>query len=95
MSTQKLGDRLNKLTRNKNDFEKKQEETGSSRRHSRYGSDNKSQFTGSFTVAETNKRMCAYCGTMQYKNNTGVTNAMNILTCKVENPKKRVFASFV
>ena len=61
LSTQELGDRLTKLNRNKSDFEKTQEETSDFRRYQRYGSVNTSQSTGSFTVGETNKRMCIYC----------------------------------
>ena len=59
---QKLGDRLTKLNRSKNDLEQKQEETSDFRRYQRYESDNNNQSTESFTVAEMNKRKCMYCG---------------------------------
>ena len=62
MSTQELGDRSTKLNRSKDDFEKRQGETGDFARYQRYGSDNNNQSTGSFTVGETNNRMCVYCG---------------------------------
>ena len=62
LSTQELGDRLTKLNGSKIDFEKRQRETGDFARYQRYESDNDNQSTGSFTVGETNKRMCVYCG---------------------------------
>ena len=66
MSTQELGDRLTKLNRNKNDFEKKQEETSDFSRYKQYESDNNNQFTRSFTAGETNKRRCVYCGKQRW-----------------------------
>ena len=51
-----------KLNGSKGDFEKRQGETGDFARYQWYGSDNNNQSTGSFTVGETNKRMCVCCG---------------------------------
>ena len=62
LSTQELGDTLTKLNGSNDDFEKRQGETGDFARYQRYGSDNNNQSTGSFTVGETNKRMCVCCG---------------------------------
>ena len=66
LSTQELGDRLTKLNRNKNDFEKEQEETSDFSRYKQYESDNNNQFTRSFTAGETNKRRCVYCGKQRW-----------------------------
>ena len=60
--TQELADRFTKLNGSKSDISKKQGETGDFARYQRYGSDNSNQSTRSFTVGETNKRMCVYCG---------------------------------
>ena len=60
LSTQELGDTLTKLNGSKDDFEKRQGETGDFARYRRYGSGNNNQSTGSFTAGETNKKMCIY-----------------------------------
>ena len=78
-----------KLNGSKGDFKKRQGETGDFARYQWYGSDNNNQSTGSFTVGET--KGCVHI----VEKNNGVTNAMNILTCKAENLKQKVSTSFV
>ena len=89
LSTQELGDRLTKLDGSKGDFEKRQGQTGDFARYQRYGSDNNNQSTGSFTVGETNKRMCVYCGKQH------LSDECNEYPFKAENLKQKVSASFV
>ena len=87
LSTQELGDRLTKLNRNK-------------KRHKRkLATSEDINDMDPLTPINPLDRLpqekqikgCVYI----VKNNTGVTNAMNILTCKAENLKQKVSASFV